>query len=328
MRRLYELGLYEKALPAELSWEERLRVAGACGFDYVELSVDESDARLARLDWTPDERRELVRAMERTGVPIRSLCLSGHRMYPLGSSDASVCARSVELAERACELASDLGARTVQLAGYDVYYEPSTPDTQARFARNLERVVEAATRHGVVLGFETMETPFMDTVAKAMMYVHQIGSPYLGVYPDLGNLTNAALAYGGSVGKDIACGHGHIVAAHCKETRAGTYRDMTFGEGTTDYAGGLAALVSQGVRRFVAEFWYLGSPTWEADATQAAAFVRGKIEEALAHTDLDAPAAPMRACELAVGQCTEDGIEAAAHAGCAVAGEGGCHALS
>ena len=42
----YKLGIYEKALPADLSWEERLDVARQGGFDYLEMSVDETDARL------------------------------------------------------------------------------------------------------------------------------------------------------------------------------------------------------------------------------------------------------------------------------------------
>lgn len=45
-----------------------------------------------------------------------------------------------------------------------------------------------AAEKGIVLGFETMETPFMDTVEKAMRYVNLVSSPYLGVYPDIGNL--------------------------------------------------------------------------------------------------------------------------------------------
>ena len=47
-----------------------------------------------------------------------------------------------------------------------------------------------AAEKGIVLGFETMETPFMDTVEKAMRYVNLVSSPYLGVYPDIGNLKN------------------------------------------------------------------------------------------------------------------------------------------
>ncbi len=276
----YLLGMYEKAVPAELSWSERLSAAGEHGFDYVEMSVDESDARLSRLDWSAEERRALVRAQEETGVPIRSLCLSAHRKYPLGASDPSVRARSLEIMQGAIDLCCDLGVRTLMLAGYDVYYEDSTDDTRAWFAENLARGVEMAARAGVVMGFETMETPFMDTVQKAMAYVGQIDSPYLTVYPDMGNLTNASFLYGVSVADDIACGRGHIIAAHCKETVAGVYREMTFGTGTTDYEGALDELIAQGVRRFVAEMWYMGSDAWGDELSAASAFVRGKIEAA------------------------------------------------
>ena len=59
----YQLGIYEKALPADLSWEERLDAVNQGGFDYLEMSVDETDARLARLEWNPFRRKALVRAM-------------------------------------------------------------------------------------------------------------------------------------------------------------------------------------------------------------------------------------------------------------------------
>ena len=45
------LGLYEKALPASMDWMERLSAAKELGYDYVEISIDETDERLARLDW-------------------------------------------------------------------------------------------------------------------------------------------------------------------------------------------------------------------------------------------------------------------------------------
>lgn len=282
MSNTYLLGMYEKAVPSELTWRERLEVARDAGFDYVEISIDESDARLARLDWTAEERRELVRLQEETGMPIRSMCLSGHRKYPFGSSDPAVEERSLQIMQQAIDLACDLGVRTIQLAGYDVYYEEGTDETRARFVKNLGRAIEMAARAGVILGFETMETPFMDTVQKAMAYVEQINSPYLSVYPDMGNLTNASFLYGVSVADDIATGRGHIVAAHCKETVAGAYREIPFGTGTTDYEGALDELIAQGVRRFVAEFWYVGAENWREETEQAATYVRGKIEAALA----------------------------------------------
>ena len=45
------LGIYEKALPKELSWVERFNAAKAAGFDFLEISIDETPERMARLDW-------------------------------------------------------------------------------------------------------------------------------------------------------------------------------------------------------------------------------------------------------------------------------------
>ena len=42
------LGIYEKALPAGECWLERLQLAKTLGFDFVEMSVDETDERLSR----------------------------------------------------------------------------------------------------------------------------------------------------------------------------------------------------------------------------------------------------------------------------------------
>ena len=281
MAKQYLLGMYEKAVPNDITWEERLTVARDSGFDYVEISVDETDAKLARLDWTADERRELVRLQQECGLPIRSMCLSGHRKYPFGATDPAVRERSMQIMEKALHLACDLGVRTIQLAGYDVYYEDGTDETRKYFAENLARATEMAAREGVLLGFETMETPFMDTVEKSMAYVNQVDSPYLGVYPDLGNLTNASFLYGKSVTDDLATGRGHLLAAHCKETVAGAYREIPFGTGTTDWEA-LDECVKQGVRRYVAEFWYVGSENWREETAFASEYVRGKIEAAFA----------------------------------------------
>ena len=92
----YALGLYEKSMPGTLSVPEKLRAAGDAGFDYLELSVDETDEKLARLSWGREEIAELRAAQESTGIPIRSICLSGHRRFPLGHPDAAIRRRSLD----------------------------------------------------------------------------------------------------------------------------------------------------------------------------------------------------------------------------------------
>ncbi len=61
------LGLYEKSMPDTLSLEEKLIAAKREGFDYLELSIDESDEKLARLDWDKSEREAVVRSIWKTG---------------------------------------------------------------------------------------------------------------------------------------------------------------------------------------------------------------------------------------------------------------------
>ena len=270
----YALGLYEKSMPGSLRWAEKLTAAKKCGFDFVEMSVDETDAKLARLDMSAAERGELLQAMAQSGLPIRSMCLSGHRKYPLGSPDEAVRRRSLEIMEKAVALAADLGIRIIQLAGYDVYYEEGNERTRAWFRENLAKCVEMAAREGIVLGFETMETPFMDTVGKAMKYVEDIRSPYLGVYPDAGNLTNAARLYGHDLLTDIRLGEGHLVAFHLKETVPGKYREIPFGTGHVDFASVVDTAWKLGVRRYVAELWYTGQEEWEQILVDTSRFLR------------------------------------------------------
>lgn len=262
----YAIGLYEKAMPPQLTWEQKLRFAKEAGYDFVEISIDEKDEKLARLDWTKSERLELVRTMQEVGLPIRSMCLSGHRKYPFGSADPAIRARSMEIMEKAIDLADDLGIRIIQLAGYDVYYEESTRESKALFLENLRKAANLAARKGILMGFETMETDFMNTVWKSMYYVNAVGSPYLGVYPDSGNLTNAAVSSGGSVLDDLNSGRGHIVALHLKETVPGVFREVPFLTGHVDFPTIIKTAWDLGIRRYVTEMWYVGNDdTWADD---------------------------------------------------------------
>ena len=180
------IGLYEKAIPNRMSMKEKLSLARKYGYDFLEMSIDETEDKLARLDMTIEERARMVNDMFEEGLFIRSICLSGHRKYPLGSEDAGIREKSLEIMRKAIILAYDLGVRIIMIAGYDEYYNESNEATRANFLENLKKSVEMAARYGIILAFETMETEFMNTIEKAMYYVNEVNSPYLQVYPDLG----------------------------------------------------------------------------------------------------------------------------------------------
>jgi len=272
----YLLGLYEKAMPEEWSWPFKMEKAAAYGFDYIEMSIDETDKRQARLDWTPVQRKNF-NAQVLSGLPVSSICLSAHRKYAIGSHFPEIRIKGMEIMENAMELAYDLGIRMIQLAGYDVYYnEASDNETKKYFTENLAASAAMASAKGVILGLETMENDFMNTVEKAMEYVNKINSPYLGVYPDTGNISNAV----DNAAKDLYCGRGHTFAAHLKETKSGYYRNLLYGEGTVDFPLIADALFDMDVRRCTAEFWHLSGRNPEEDLCYANKFLTSVLNAA------------------------------------------------
>lgn len=273
----YFLSMYEKAVPDYLSFKEKLQYCKEFGFDGLEISIDASDSKLARLDWKKEEKEALKKDIEEVGIPIYSMCLSGHRKYPMGSLDPQINKRSMEIMEKAIDFACDLGIRIIQVAGYDEFYNPSTELTAKEFEKNIKIATEMASKKCVLLGFETMDTEFINTTEKAMKYVNIVNSPYLNIYPDIGNLKNAAVMYGTNVDEDIKLGTHRIIAAHLKETIPGHDRDIPFGTGHTEYISNIKTLKELGVRYFNGEFWCKGD-NWIEDGKYANKFLREKLD--------------------------------------------------
>lgn len=277
----YMLGIYEKAMPNELSLEEKIRLAKESNFDFMEISIDETDEKLARLDYSDEEIFNLLKTMFEEDLFIRTMCLSGHRKYPLGSHDEKTRRKSLEIMEKAIDLAYKMGIRIIQLAGYDVYYEDSDEETRDYFLENLAKATAMAAKKGIILAFETMETEFMNLISKADYYVRKINSPYLKIYPDIGNLKNGCLSHGLDLKEELNSSRGNIVAAHLKETLPGVFRNMDFGTGHTDYDLSIRELSKQGVRIFVGEFWYQGELDYKDKLLKSNEFLRSKLDSNL-----------------------------------------------
>jgi hexulose-6-phosphate isomerase len=256
--QLPRLGIYEKALPREVSWRQRLTMAREAQFDFVEISVDESDERLARLEWTATERQELVRDIQDTGVSLASMCLSAHRRFPLGSPDEKTRQRALTIGRQAIDLAADLGVRVVQLAGYDVYYQPSTDVTRSFFLDGLQEMTAWAAQRQVMLGMEIMDYPLMNSISKYLPYRDAINSPWFRLYPDVGNLS----AWDNDVLAELELGRADMVGIHLKDTLAvtpefeGQFRDVPFGQGCVDFASVFAKLAELSYcGPFLVEMW-------------------------------------------------------------------------
>lgn len=279
MMKAYALGLYEKAMPATLSWKEKLEAAKKAGYDYVELSIDDSEEKIGRLDMPKEERLALVETMYEVGIPIRTMCVSALTRYSMGNDKPDYVKKGMEILEKSIQFADDIGVRVVMIPGYDVYYEPSTLETKRLYLENLKKGAEMAEKAGVILGLETMENEFMNTVEKAMKYVTLCGSNYLKIYPDLGNMTNAAVQYQSDVLEDMELGRGNITSLHLKETLPGRYREVPYGTGHVNFEAAIEKAWEMGIRRYVTEFWYKGSEDWEADLRSAHDMMAGLLEK-------------------------------------------------
>ncbi|AWH89294.1 L-ribulose-5-phosphate 3-epimerase [Limnobaculum parvum] len=252
LQKAVPLGIYEKALPAGEDWLSRLQLAAELEFDFVEMSVDESDIRLARLDWNSEQRLSLVNAIAMTGIRVPSMCLSAHRRFPLGSEDDAIRNQGLEIMSKAIRLAQDVGIRVIQLAGYDVYYQQANNETRERFRDGLKLAVDMASRAQVTLAMEIMDYPLMNSISKAMGYAHYLNNPWFQLYPDIGNLS----AWDNDVQMELKAGSGHIVAVHIKDTLPGVFKNVPFGTGVVDFESCFRTLKESGYSGpYLIEMW-------------------------------------------------------------------------
>lgn len=235
-----QLGIYEKALPKEYSFKQKIALAKELGFNFIEISVDESDERLARLDWDISTINELKTELNNQNMRIPTMTFSGHRRFPMGSHDEKTREKSMELMKKAILLADRMGIRIVQLAGYDVYYEESDEESEKYFIENLRIALNWAEEYNIELAIELMDHPFINSVTKYLKYSKLMNSPYLKVYPDLGNL-NAWPENNIEHELELGITNKEIVAIHVKDTLKvtpdfpGKFKEVDFGAGCVDF---------------------------------------------------------------------------------------------
>jgi L-ribulose-5-phosphate 3-epimerase len=271
------LGLYEKALPESFSWEEKFLSARDAGYSFIELSIDESDERIARLDWDDNKKRELRDLSEKTGIPLLSICLSANRRFPIGSSQKDIQERGVEIIMGAIRFAFQTGIRIVQVSGYDVLTgEKSTDLSKETFGNNLKNCLKVAAPLGIMLALENVDNESADSLDKLMHYVNDIDSPWLQLYPDFGNLT----AMGQDVIRQLKDYGSHIAAVHIKDTKPEIVRNIPFSKGNVDFISAFGALNDIGFSGpMLLEMWAEKSKD-NLDIIRASReWVIGKIEE-------------------------------------------------
>ncbi|AKV55675.1 L-ribulose-5-phosphate 3-epimerase [Bifidobacterium actinocoloniiforme DSM 22766] len=274
------LGIYEKALKAVADpsdWGLFMAQAARDGFSFMDLSVDESAERMARLDWTPAQARAFRAAADRQGVQIGGMCLSCHRKVGPGSADPQVRREAADIFRKAIDLSHEAGIPVIQVAGYYAYYEEPDAGQRDRYLDTLAQAAQYAAQAGVMLGIENVDGNDITSISKGLEICDQVGSSWLTMYPDIGNLYEQRL----DAVSELKAGQGRMLAIHVKDVRPGEPRRVPMGEGSADFPTAFAELARQHWSgRIMIEMWNDDDPNADRIVTDARSKVSTWLEAA------------------------------------------------
>lgn len=275
---IVRLGIYEKAMVATNDWSAFFAEVGRAGFDFVDLSVDESEQRAARLRSTADWRARVRHAAMDQGVAIGGICLSIHRRVASGSKDPAIRRQALDVYRRGIKLCFDLGVNVLQVAGYFAHYEPDDqPDSRERYVDTLAQALPEAAMAGVILGIENVDGNDLASIPDVMSVVNEFCSPWLQAYPDIGNIAE----HGGDATTELQAGEGHMVAMHVKDVKRGQPRRIPFGAGVVDFPGAFAELARQRWSgRMMLEMWNDNDPYSGEISGAARAWIAERLKAA------------------------------------------------
>ena len=244
------LGIYEKALPANISWEERFKRAKNANFDFIELSIDKN--RLNKLDYSDEEIQELLSLTKKYNMPFQTMTLSANRYYPIG--DIEKREFGINLIKKAIILANKLNIKVIQLTAYDVYEKESTEETKRLYKEGLLEALKFNEDYEIILAIEVLEdVPHFNTSEKLVKLIKEINSPYLKEYADNGNL----IYNGHDPVKDLRDCKDEVVAIHIKDAIYHNEHNIEYGKGEVDFEKVFAYLKEINYKGYlVSECWY------------------------------------------------------------------------
>lgn len=244
------LGIYEKALPANISWEERFKRAKNANFDFIELSIDKN--RLNKLDYSDEEIQELLSLTKKYNMPFQTMTLSANRYYPIG--DIEKREFGINLIKKAIILANKLNVKVIQLTAYDVYEKESTEETKRLYKEGLLEALKFNEDYEIILAIEVLEdVPHFNTSEKLVKLIKEINSPYLKEYADNGNL----IYNGHDPVKDLRDCKDEVVAIHIKDAIYHNEHNIEYGKGEVNFEKVFAYLKEINYKGYlVSECWY------------------------------------------------------------------------
>jgi len=178
-------------------FERMLAVAAKAGFETFEPAVNETAEGAAlsaglHLGSTAADGAAVAALARDLGLAIPTLACGLGWKYPMTSADSTTRSKAREANVRVLELAAALGSDTVLVVPGVVNAEISYDAAWGRAQEELAHLADRAAALKVKLGVENVWNKFILSPLEMARFVDEIGSPWVQVYFDVGNV----LVYG------------------------------------------------------------------------------------------------------------------------------------
>jgi len=180
-------------LPGNVKFEEGLKMIKNAGFEAVEVNTTEEGGVL-NLNCKEDEAKKVAETIRKNGLEIASLLVGQFWKYPLSSPNPEIRKKGEELLEKGIKIAKYLGTDAIlvvpgvvaslsgegEIVSYDIAYKNSQ--------ESIKKYVELAEKYNVYICVENVWNKFLLSPVEMKRFVEEIGSEYVKVYFDVGNI--------------------------------------------------------------------------------------------------------------------------------------------
>jgi hexulose-6-phosphate isomerase len=180
-------------LPGNVKFEDGLKMIKDAGFEAVEVNTTE-DGGVLNLNCKEDEAKKVAETIRKNGLEIASLLVGQFWKYPLSSPNPEIRKKGEELLEKGIKIAKYLGTDAIlvvpgvvaslsgegEIVSYDIAYKNSQ--------ESIKKYVELAEKYNVYICVENVWNKFLLSPVEMKRFVEEIGSEYVKVYFDVGNI--------------------------------------------------------------------------------------------------------------------------------------------
>lgn len=188
-------GINSYVFPKEWTKSFALDSAKNVGYEGIEFMIDEKeDEGFLNFKSTNAEAKELSRECKELDLDIPSLSTIFHNVYSLTSEDAKIRQRGEDIALKMIELAVEMESKVIQIvpgvATPDVAYDHAYELAQ----KSLDRLAQEASKAGVILGIENVNTKFLPSPMEFSRFLNEINHPNVKAYFNVGNAMETGCA--------------------------------------------------------------------------------------------------------------------------------------